>query len=187
MPEVNEIFETERLLLKPTDIEDADFIFELMNTPKWMQFIGDRNVKSKDAAQTYIKNKIRAQNERLGFSNYTVIRKSDKIKMGSCGLYDREGLDGVDIGFAFLPQFEGQGYGFEAASEVLKMAFEKFNLDKVVAITVKSNLVSQSLLKKLGLVNKGEILLPGDDKKMILFEIMNQLSLKNKNLGYEDH
>ena len=58
MTEINEIFETDRLFLKPTDIEDADFIFELMNTPKWMQFIGDRKVKSKEAGQAYIKNKI---------------------------------------------------------------------------------------------------------------------------------
>ena len=45
--------------------------------------------------------------------------------MGSCGLYDREGLDGVDIGFAFLPQFEGQGFGFEAAKKVARFRIKK--------------------------------------------------------------
>jgi len=174
MTEINEIFETDRLFLKPTDIEDADFIFELMNTPKWMQFIGDRNVKSKEAAQAYIKNKIRAQHKRLGFSNYTVIRKSDQAKMGSCGLYDREGLDGVDIGFAFLPQFEGQGFGYEAAKKVLQMAFERFGLEKVVAITDMNNVVSQSLLKKLGLKFSQKIQLPGEEKELFLYEIYPQ-------------
>ena len=40
------IFETDRLILKPTSEEDAEFIFELLNTPKWLKYIGDRNVKS---------------------------------------------------------------------------------------------------------------------------------------------
>ncbi|MFD1314044.1 GNAT family N-acetyltransferase [Namhaeicola litoreus] len=171
-----ENFETERLYLRPTNKEDADFILELMNTPKWMKFIGDRNVKSKEAAEAYIENKIWVQHKRLGFSNYTVIRKSDGVKMGSCGLYDREGLEGVDIGFAFLPQYEGQGYGFEASQKILALAFDRFGLKKVVAITDKRNVVSQSLLKKLGLIFAGEITLEGDDKKLFLFEKRNDIS-----------
>lgn len=35
-------FETERLRLQPTSEEDAEFIFELVNTPKWIANIGDR-------------------------------------------------------------------------------------------------------------------------------------------------
>ena len=38
-------FETNRLLLRPTSITDAEFIYELLNTPKWIQYIGDRNIK----------------------------------------------------------------------------------------------------------------------------------------------
>lgn len=60
---------------------------------------------------------MRPQFERLGFGNYIMIRKSDGIKLGSCGLYDREGLDGIDIGYALMPQFERQGYAIEAASK----------------------------------------------------------------------
>lgn len=94
-------FETERLLLKATSKEDASFILELLNTPKWIKNIGDRNVKSLEAAQNYILERMTPQFERLGYSNYTVIRKADGAKMGTCGLYDREGLEGIDIGFAF--------------------------------------------------------------------------------------
>jgi hypothetical protein len=43
------------------------------------------------------------QLKKLGFSSYTVIRKTDNAKVGSSGLYDREGLEGIDLGFAFLP------------------------------------------------------------------------------------
>ncbi|HSO86523.1 MAG TPA: GNAT family N-acetyltransferase, partial [Draconibacterium sp.] len=64
---------------------------------------------TEEDAKQYIKNKIRPQLEKLGFANYTLIRKSDGLKIGSCGLYDREGVEGIDIGFALLPAFEGLG------------------------------------------------------------------------------
>ena len=95
-------FETERLLLKPMSKEDAPFLLELLNSPKWIKYVGDRNVHSIEEAASYIKIKMTPQLKRLGFSNYTVIRKTDHAKLGSCGLYDREGLEGVDIGFPFF-------------------------------------------------------------------------------------
>ena len=39
-------YETERLIIKPTNTEDTEFIFEIMNTPKYHKYIGDRNIKS---------------------------------------------------------------------------------------------------------------------------------------------
>jgi hypothetical protein len=38
-------YETERLIIKPTNTEDAEFIFEIMNTPKYYKYIGDRNIR----------------------------------------------------------------------------------------------------------------------------------------------
>ena len=47
--------ETERLILKPTSSDDAEFIYELLNSPKWLKFIGDRNIKTiEDAASTVV-------------------------------------------------------------------------------------------------------------------------------------
>ena len=103
-------FETEILLIKPTTEKDARLIFELFNTRKWIENIGDRNIKTVESAKAYILEKMKPQLERLGYSNYTIIRKIDNVKIGTCGLYDREGLEGIDIGFAFLPEYEKKGY-----------------------------------------------------------------------------
>ncbi len=111
-------FETERLILKPTSEEDAEFIFELFNMPKWLQFIGDRNIKTLENARAYIKTKMLPQLNRLGYCNYTLIKKTDNTKIGTCGLYDREGLKGIDIGFALLPGYERKGYAFESANKI---------------------------------------------------------------------
>lgn len=131
--QISKIFETERLILKLTDLEDATHILKLLNTKKWKQYIGDRKVNTIKDAENYIKIKMLPQHERLGYGNYTIIRKSDNRKIGSCGLYDREGIEGLDIGFAFLPNYEGKGYAFEASEKLKNIAFNEFNLKKISA------------------------------------------------------
>jgi len=164
-------FSTQRLLLKPTIEEDADFILELVNTPKWLKFIGDRNIKTAKDAADYIKTKILPQLKKLGYSNYTLIRKEDNSKIGTCGIYDRPGIEGVDLGFAFLPQFEKKGYALEATTKMIEVAFDTFNLTRINAITVKENLASQKLLEKLGMKLKGTTKLQNEKEELLLYQI----------------
>lgn len=164
-------FETERLLIRPCAVEDAEFIYELLNCNTWLKYIGDRNVKSAKEAEVYIKEKMHQQLKRLGFGNYTVIRNTDGAKIGTCGLHDREELEGVDIGFAFLPNFEKQGYAFEAANELIKQGFNLFHLKQINAITLPINKSSRKLLEKLGLQFEKMINLPNDKEKLMFYSL----------------
>ncbi len=162
-------FETDRLFLRPMSEEDAPFWLELLNTPKALKYVGDRNVHTVEEAEKYIAEKITPQLERLGYSNYTVIRKSDGEKLGVCGLFDRPGVDGVDIGFSFLPQHEKQGYAFEAAARVLRAGVEEFGLTTINGYTIEANIDSRRLLEKLGLKFSQIANLPGDDEDLMLY------------------
>ena len=164
-------FETDRLLIRPTNVSDAAFIFALLNMPKWLQYIGDRKVHTIDDAKKYIQQKMLPQLERLGYSNNTVIRKSDGEKIGTCGLYDRDGLEGIDIGFAFLPQFEKKGYAFESVSKLLEVAIHDLKITEISAITIKENLGSQKLLTKIGMTFKEYIKIPNDDEELLLYKL----------------
>jgi len=164
-------FETERLLIKPTSEKDTEFIFELLNTPKWIKNIGDRNIKTDESAKNYILKRMLPQLENLGYSNYTLIRKIDKVKIGTCGLYDREGLEGIDIGFAFLPEYEKKGYAFEAADKIKDIAFNEFEITMISAITAKDNFSSQKLLEKLGLELTGTTKLPNENEELLVYKI----------------
>ena len=161
--------ETVRLYLKATDIKDAPFILELLNTPKWIRFIGDRNVNDLASATEYIKNRMLPQMDEYGFGNYTLVRKEDGAKIGTCGLYKREGLDGVDIGFAMLPNFEGKGYSTEAAIKLKQLAKSEFHLEKLNGITLPENTASRKLLEKLGLKLEATIRLPNDTEDLLLY------------------
>jgi RimJ/RimL family protein N-acetyltransferase len=164
-------FETERLILQPTSEDDAEFIFELVNTPKWLANIGDRNVKSVADAKAYIKDRMTPQLEKLGFGNYTLIRKLDNIKIGTCGLYDREGMEGIDLGFALLPDYENMGFGFESASKLKNIGIKEFNIKRISAITTKENRASQKLIEKIGLKFFKTVRIPNDKKELLLYRL----------------
>lgn len=176
----NNFFETDRLFIRPTSLEDAPFIYNLLNTPKWIEYIGDRNIRSVKDAEAYIKNKMLPQLEKLGYTNNTVIRKSDGKKIGTCGLYNREGIEGVDIGYAFLPEYEKQGYAFESTYKIMKVGFQVFHLDKISAITTRVNKSSQKLLEKLGFTFHKIVNIPNDHEKLLLYIIDSSIFKKTK-------
>ncbi len=166
---------TERLLIRPTSEEDAEFLLELLNTPKWLKYIGDRNVKTIEAAREYVQIKILPQLESHGYTNNTVIRKSDFVKIGTCGLYDREGTEGIDIGFAFLPEYEKNGYAYEAAIKLVELAFSEYGISELQAFTTKENIDSQRLLEKLGMMLSGTTFIPNDEEELLLYRLKKKV------------
>jgi RimJ/RimL family protein N-acetyltransferase len=107
----------------------------------------------------------------LGYSNYSLIEKISGDKIGICGIYDRDGLDGVDIGFGLLPKYERFGYAYEASSRLIKAGFEEFHIQEIKAIVSKQNISSQRLLEKLGFEFCGLIKLPNEKVEELLFRI----------------
>lgn len=161
------LFTTERLIVKPITTDDATFIFELMNTPKWHKFIGDRNVNTLSDAKNYIKERMIPQVEEYGYSNYVITRKEDQTKIGTCGLYHREGKESIDIGFAFLPQYEGYGYAFEASSKLIDFGRDEFNINTLSAFTMEENVASRKLIERLGFKLVGTDKLPNSDEELL--------------------
>ena len=145
------ILETERLILRELLTEDdAEFVYALLNTPKFIKYIGDRGVTTPAAAAAFIENRYRLSYRDNGFGLYAVERKIDSEPVGLCGFVKRETLPGPDIGFAFLPEFEGRGYGFESADAMMKYGRDMLGFTRVLAITSLDNAASGRLLKKLG-------------------------------------
>ncbi|WP_052248529.1 GNAT family N-acetyltransferase [Chryseobacterium taiwanense] len=164
------IYETERLIIRPMSLDDGAFILDLYNRPKFIQFIGDRNIKTVSDAEEYIRNKFLPQFEKLGFGNYLLITKEGNHKIGGVGIFERDGLDIVDIGFSLLDEYEGKGYAYEGALKVKSIGMDDFGLKKLSAITAKENFSSQKLIEKLGLKFKKHVTLPGEDEELRYYE-----------------
>ncbi|TCP66522.1 GNAT family N-acetyltransferase [Baia soyae] len=161
--------ETERLILRFQTLDDATFILELVNDPSWLKFIGDRGIRTIEDAKNHILNGPIRMYEELGLGFLLVERKEDHASIGICGLVKRASLDDIDVGFAFLPQYRGQGYAYEATTAVMSYGRGTLGLDRIVAITAQDNVHSIKLLEKLGMKFEQFIQLSSDSEEINLF------------------
>jgi RimJ/RimL family protein N-acetyltransferase len=165
------ILETERLILREIDASDDAFMLDLLNQPSFIKYIGDRGVRTLDAAREFIENRYRASYAAHGYGLYAVDLKDTGAPIGICGFVRRDTLPDADIGFAFLPQFERHGYAFESAQAVLEYGREVLGLRRVLAITTPDNESSGRLLGKLGFRFDGLVTLPKDTEEIKLFSL----------------
>ena len=163
------ILETDRLRLREFTTADATFILELVNSPGWLQFIGDRNIKTTVQAIAYLENGPLRSYADHGFGLALVETKDNKIPIGMCGIIKRDNLDNPDIGFAFLPGYTRKGYAFEIATATLAYAAGQLKLPTVYAITAPGNIRSISLLGKIGLKFIKKIDAPKDNEELLLY------------------
>jgi ribosomal-protein-alanine N-acetyltransferase len=142
---------TPRLILRRLENDDAPFVLRLLNEPSFIENIGDKGVRSLDDARRYMREGPMAMYEQYGFGLWHTARKSDGVAVGMCGLLKRDHLPGVDIGYAYLPEFWGQGIAFEAAEAVMHHAAGKFGLRRLIGVVSEGNAGSIRVLEKLGM------------------------------------
>ncbi len=157
------ILDTERLRLRTIDVADAPFYLALLNTDAFIANIGDRGIRTLEAAREAIESGPMAMQQARGHSIYLVELKATGEAIGMAGLIKRDGLDDVDLGYAYLPQHFGRGYAIEAARALLPHARERVGLRRLVAITSPHNAASNALLEKIGMQFEGVIKLGPDD------------------------
>ena len=158
---------TSRLVISELTQEDGELMLAILNDPDFIRNVADRGVRTVAAAQDYLEKGPIASYREHGFGMYKVALK-DGTPIGLCGLVKRDFLDDVDIGYAYLPHFRGQGYALEAAQVVMEFARNELELHRVVAIVSPTNDRSIGLLEKLGMRSEGEIILPGEDEAIAL-------------------
>jgi RimJ/RimL family protein N-acetyltransferase len=165
----NIVFETGRLTLREFTFDDTDFIIRLLNSPGWLEFIGDRNVKTEEQAKNYLlAGPIKSYREN-GFGLSMVETRPGKRPIGMCGLLKRDYLENPDIGFAFLPEETGKGFAFEIANATMQHAKDVLKISNIMAITMPGNKPSIRLLEKLGFNFLRMTLAPGGDKDLLLY------------------
>ena len=157
---MNYILETERLKLREFSVADSLFIIELVNSPGWLKFIGDRNIKTEEQAVLYLQNGPIKSYKNHGFGLSLVELKDSLRPIGMCGLLKRADFENPDLGFAFLPEFSGKGYAYEMAIATMSHAKNVLRQELILAITVPENKSSIKLLEKIGMTFRKPIILP---------------------------
>ena len=164
-----DVIETERLNLREMSEADAGFMLEVLSDPGYVRFIGDRGVRTTEAAARYIDERFVESYRKNGFGLWLVVTKDEQAPAGICGLLNRGTLPGVEVGYAFLPPFRSKGYAFEAASAATAYAREVLGLPRLYAVVNPDNAVSIRVLEKLGMKFERMVKLSGEDSEIKLF------------------
>lgn len=142
--------ETERLQLREFTPNDAGYALRQLNEPSFIENIADRGVRDLEQARAYLLNGPMAGYENNGFGLWAVVEKSSGQIIGMSGLIKRPNLEHADLGYAFLPEYFGKGFAFEACTACIAAASGDFGMPCLLAIVNPGNTASRRLLEKLG-------------------------------------
>ena len=164
------VAKTQRLILSKITLKDAPFFVEIMNTPGFLKYVGNRNIKTTKDAKIHLKKGPLKSYKDYGFGHYKLtLRENLDEPIGLVSLLKRDTIKYPDIGFALLPEYEKQGYAYEASVAVLKLAKDQFNLKIITAITNPDNDKSIKLLEKLGLKFEKKVNPFDEAEELLLF------------------
>jgi ribosomal-protein-alanine N-acetyltransferase len=74
---------------------------------------------------------------------------------------DVEGVDEVEVGYGFIPEYWGRGLATEVATACVRIGREELGLGSLVAITTPANIASQRVMAKAGLAYERDIVHAG--------------------------
>jgi len=163
------VIRTARLQLRELELQDDEFILQLLNEAAFLRFIGDKGVRTLSDARDYIWKGPMDSYRRFGFGLYLVSLRAGGLPIGICGLVKRDNFADVDVGFAFLSRYWSQGYATESAAAVLAHGKERLQVPRIVAITAPDNHGSIAVLEKIGLQFERMIKLTENSPELKLF------------------
>lgn len=171
-----DILRTDRLVLRRVTTNDAQLLLAIWNDPAFIQYVGDRGIRTEDDALRAMQEGALKLWSESGFGPYGVFEAGTRQGMGVCGLFQRENLDAPDIGYGFLPAGRGRGFALEAAAAVRDHAREAMGLKRICAIVTPDHNRSIRLLEKLGMTREGAVRMPDEDEDLLLYGLVFERS-----------
>lgn len=145
------ILETERLYLRKMNQNDFDALCRILQDEEAMYAY--EGAFSDAQVQEWLDRQI-VRYQRWGFGLWAVILKETDEMIGQCGLTMQQWKDDelLEIGYLFQRQYWHNGYATEAAEACKKYAFEVLEADKVCSIIRDTNIPSQNVAKRNGMI-----------------------------------
>ncbi len=151
---MNYRIETRRLKMRQFTLDEIDAVYEFSSHPEVVRYTGDAGiVTTKKDAEKIIRGVWLKEYEQFGYARYALIHKADKKIIGFCGVKFEPEENLPDLGYRMLPEYWGQGLGFEAALATLAYARTQLKLSKIFAEVATENTASIRILEKLGMLH----------------------------------
>jgi len=154
------VLETKRLLLRHLEMEDVDAMFAVIGDPIAMQYYPQPFTRD-DAVRWIDRNRQRYHGD--GYGLYAVVLKASGEVIGDCGVVRQmvEGMPEMEVGYHIQRKHWARGYATEAARACLSMAFEKFDVEKVISLIRPENMPSRRVAERNGMKVERQIMRAG--------------------------
>jgi RimJ/RimL family protein N-acetyltransferase len=157
IPDLGPTLETERLILRPTRLDDLEPWTAFMADAEASRFIG--GPQSRQAAWRGFMTMAGAW-AMTGQAMFSVIEKSTGVWLGRIGPWVPADWPGTEVGWGLARAAWGKGYAVEAATAAIDWAFDHLGWTEVIHCIDPDNTASQKVAQRLGSMNRGPVTLP---------------------------
>lgn len=165
------IFESERLTVRPYTSADAAIFFLLNGDAEVMRYI--RKPKSKKESDAFLIENLNFYQQHPGLGRFAVFTKDTNEFAGSFSLLSVTETEDIHLGYAFLTKFHGRGLATELVKASLEYVFKTIQQPVVKALTVAENTASQKVLIKCGFTFTGKIIY--EEEEVMVFELPRKI------------
>lgn len=171
--------ETKRVVLKEFTAGDEHYLKDLDSDPEVMKYLTDGRPSTDEEVAGAVSRILSLKEKHSGrFGVWLAFERSTGEFIGwylfrPCKTTPDDARN-IELGYRLKRKFWGQGLASEVSQELLRVGFENYKLDSIFAITLKTNLGSQGVMKKIGMKWVKDFVddqFPVKDKSAVRFEI----------------
>ncbi|MFP3898301.1 MAG: GNAT family N-acetyltransferase [Dehalococcoidia bacterium] len=171
------VLETERLILRPFQIDDAPRVKKLVGAFEIYRFtLAIPHPYEDGMAEKWISTHASRFYEGAGV-DLAITLKADGILVGAIGLEATPGHQRAELGYWIGVPYWGNGYCTEAAIVAVRYGFEVLRFHKITSMHMESNPASGRVMQKAGMSREGaltdHVLKDGRYHTMIVYAIIN--------------
>ena len=150
------LIKSERLLLRPIQMDDADSIFLYRSNAEVNQYQG-WIPKTISDVHDFIAHKVSPEINRPGtWVQFAIIKKDDDELIGDIGVHFLDSDDfQVELGCTVNQKYHGKGYATEALKSTINYLFDELGKHRIIASIDSRNQPSIRLIERLGFRKKG--------------------------------
>jgi len=147
--------ETSRLLLRPLNADDLDFVFQHFSDPVVCRYLLDEEpITTPEQAQAIIDFYLAPGTK--PYNRWLIVRKLDQLPIGTCGFHRwQKAHQRAEIGYDLAYSAWKQGIMTEALNTVIQFGFDQMQLNRIEALVYPDNHASARLLERLNFRKEG--------------------------------
>lgn len=156
---------SERLLFRPYNDDDFDFLMSLLSDPEMVRFIGNGHTRDKSGGRSFLDWIYGTYKVCNNMGLMVLVRKEDKVPIGHAGLVPQtiDDIEEIEIGYWISREYWGQGYATEAARALRDYGNKQLGKQRFISLIQPGNYASQKVARKIGMNLEKKIVLGGQD------------------------